>query len=371
LFAHAGLRAESPRRVGGARILVRDNRVWISVRFGDRGPYSFIIDTGTFANLIREDLARQLRLPVMGGVTGRGVGGVERMTHYRADDVHFGTLGVGTLAFAGYGPDVHIHPEASGALATSVLTFADSDLDFEAGEWRIYPDGRGERPGYEMLESQIQRAEPGRGASPLFVTVVIGGRRFRLQVDTGAQLQISLWGRATTRSGLWNDVGPYVPSRSFGIGGAGPRSRIVRVPEVRIGTMSFERALVVLDDPDFTLSHDSDGLIGIQLLERMNLSTDVRAGRLWAKRNALPQRAERYGLSGLWVDQRGDRLVVTQLSPRSPAAEAGMQLGDEIRGFPLDQWVRRLAREPGTVVEITYWRDGQSHDTHLTLRPFL
>jgi serine protease Do len=371
LLVHAGLRAQPARRVGGARILVRDNRVWTQVRFGEQGPYAFVIDTGTFANLIRDDLARQLHFPALGQLNIRGVGGVDTMIRYRADGVHLGMVDVGTLVFAGYGRDLNIHREASGALAANVLTFADADLDFEAGEWRIYPDGRGERPGYEMLDSQIRRAEPGRGASPLFVTICIGDQSYRLQVDTGAPGQIDLWGRGTRRSALWNDSGPYVPSRFYGIGGAGPRTRIVRVPEVRIGSIRFERALVTLADPDVAESHDSDGLIGLQLLERMNLSTDVRAGKLWAKRNALPQRPERYGLSGLWVDARGDKLVVTQLSPHSPAAEAGMRVGDEIRGVPLDQWVRQLARAPGTVVDVTYWRDGQLHDTHLTLRPFL
>lgn len=369
LAAHSQVVAQSPR-IGGARIVVLDNRVWMQVRFGGRGPYSFIVDTGAFSNLIKRDLARELRLRESGQLGGRGIGGAQVFTLYEAREVMLGNIDIGTADFAAYDGTL-LHREAAGALSTSILTVADSDLDFEAGEWRIYPDGRGERPGFERLPSEIARSARRLGAAPIFVDAAIRGRTYRLKVDTGAPGQALLFARATQRSGLWNDAGPYVPTQLFGIGGEGGRGRVVRVPDVALGPLRFDRALVTLTDPSTTQVIDSDGLLGIGLLERMNLSTDLRAGRLWAKRNSLRARPERYGLTGLWVEERGGRLVVVVVSPRSPAADAGLQIGDEVHGVPLATFVRRLAGRPGQTVEIQYRRAGETRSARMTLREFL
>jgi hypothetical protein len=373
LLSPAGLLAQPARRVGGARILVRDNRVWMQVQFGGRGPYPFVIDTGSWANMIRKSAARELRLREIGVQTTVGVGGAQEMTHYEAGNVMLGNIDIGTADFLAYEDELGngIHPEATGLLAANVMTTADSDLDFEAGEWRIYPDGRGERAGFEPVPSQIRQSARQVGSPKIFVNASVGNASYRLLVDTGAPGSVYLFPEASRRSGLWNDRTPYSPHRLSGFGGEGPRTRLVRGGELAIGHIRFERPLITLHDPDARERSDADGILGIGLLELMNLSTDVRGGRLWTKRNSRPPRPERYGMSGLWTDERGDRLVVVTVSPQSPAAEAGLQAGDEIHGVSLREWIRRLGGRPGDVVEIDYHRDGQPRTTRLTLRPFL
>ena len=373
LIAHTGLDAQAPRRVGGARILLRDNRVWMQVRFGESSPYPFVIDTGSWANMIRKSAARELRLREIGDRTTVGVGGAQAMTHYEARNVMLGNIDIGTADFLAYEDEFGngIHPEAIGLLAANVMTTADSDLDFEAGEWRIYPDGRGERAGFEPLPSQIRQSARQVGSPKIFVNASLGNASYRLLVDTGAPASVYLFPEASRRSGLWNDWTPYSPHRLSGFGGEGPRTRLVRGSELAIGHIRFERPLITLNDPDARDTRDGDGILGLGLLELMNLSTEIRAGRLWARRNTRSPRPERYGMSGLWTEERGDRLVLVTVSPQSPAAEAGLQVGDEIRGVPLREWIRPLGGRPGDVVEIDYHRNGAPHTTRLTLRPFL
>ena len=368
-LAHAPSVAQG---VGGARIMVRDNRLWMPVRFGERGPYSFIIDTGAFVSLIRLDVAQELGLRQQGAVRIQGVGGVDVMMSYQARGVMLGSVNIGNADFAGYDPrSLPIHPEAHGAISAGLLTVEDSDLDFEAGEWRMYLGGRGDRPGYELLPSRIGTVGRAAGAPPLLVEASISGRTYRLQVDTGAPGQLLLSPRATRRSGLWNDETPFAPHRRSGIGGVGARARLVRGPEVGIGGIRFERPLISLTDPGTALSIGSDGILGLELLQCMNLSTDVRAGRLWARRNALPAPPGRYGPSGLWVEQRGDRLVAAVVSPQSPASEAGLRAGDEIRDVPMGTLIEQLNGRPGDSFDIAYRRDRQARTARLTLREFL
>jgi serine protease Do len=369
LLATAPLAAQG--RAGGGRIALLDNRLWLDVSIGGRGPWPFIIDTGAFVNLIREDLARSLGLRAIGPLNMGGIGGRTTEMLYRARDVRLGALEAGAMAFAGHGRDLRIHPRAMGALSASLLTFADSDLDFEAMEWRRYPDGREARPDFTPLPGRIQRARPGGGAATLVVDTTIDGQVYRLQVDTGSPAQLHLWSRSARRSGLWDDGRPFAPVRPSGIGGEGARGRLKRIGDVRLGSLVFPRALAVLEDPAADDSHSGDGLIGLPLIQRMNLSTDVRRAALRARPNAVPPPPERYGLSGLWVESERGGVTVVEVSPASPAAEAGLRVGDTVTDVSLDAFVGRLSGRPGDTVEIAYRRGGEGRRTRLTLRAFL
>lgn len=370
-FLQPCLASAQGARLGGARILLRDNRIWMQVKFGARGPYAFVIDTGAFTNLIRRDLVRELGLQQRGDRVLQGVGGDHAMGIFEGPDVTLGTVNIGAADFAAYDfRDLRIHPQAMGALSTSVLTVADSDLDFSQGEWRIHPGGRSDRAGFERLPSEISSAVRRVGAATMHVDVAIGSETYRLQVDTGAPGNIILWPRGARRIGLWNEQTPYSPGRRSGVGGVGAASRLVRGPDIRIGTTTFQRPLISLTDPDSRDTLPSDGLLCLGLIERLDWSTEVSAGKIWAKPNGRPSPPERYGMAGTWLEERGGRVLVATVSPRSPAADAGLQPGDEIEGG-LQETIRRLAGNPGDRIPIAYRRAGQSHRTEILLRDFL
>ena len=145
----------------------------------------------------------------------------------------------------------------------------------------------------------------------------------------------------------------------------------MRAGTVSLGGIAFGRPLITLTDPDVRDFRHSDGLLGIGLIERLNLSTDVRGGRLWAKRNARPARPERYGMSGLWLGERRGEVVVEVVGTGSPAAAAGLRVGDRLTGGTLSQWIGRLAGRPGATIEIPYERAGESRSVTLILREYL
>ena len=370
LGASGVLCAQTAGRMARAPIRVRDDRLWMPVRFGDDKIHNFILDTGAFTNLIDRELAVGLGLRRVGSLRVTGLGGVVRYTAYRAPDVSLGEVRVGSLTFAAFEDDVRIHPQAGGALSAGLLTVADTDLDFDQGEWRLHIDGRDSRPGFEALPSSIQSAGPETGAAKIHVDTVIDGQTYRLQVDTGSPGEIMLNPAGTRRSGWWNAIKPFAPHRRRGIGGDGGAARLVRAGSANLGGIGFERPLISLTDPAESRTMDGDGLLGIRLIERMNLSTDIGGRRLWAKRNARPLRPERYGMSGLWLGESGGGLVVEEVGTGSPAAAAGLREGDRIEG-ELAEWIRRLAGRPGEAIEIPYRRGGEVRSATVTLREYL
>ena len=373
LLPGTALRAQA--RVVTTPIAIEDGRVWIAATIGGSRPLQFIIDTGGVVSLIQDNVAREIGLHARGNTRLTGVGGAENFLVYEGRDVAFSSgLVQRSVVFGAVPRNLVLGPGAAGAFAAGIFTEADSDLDFGRGEWRLYPDGRGAREGYRELPSSIQHISGNEnGSAYVLVDAAVDGRSYRLLLDTGMPGQLMLWPGAVRRSGLWNEAAPYAPERGRGIGGEGARGRLVRAGSLRLGPFAFERPLIFLNDPSsLEASHYADGIIGLTSLELLNLSTDTVRRRLWAQPSGRPQRPERYRLTGLWVDERGGRLVIADLSPRSPAADAGLQRGDEIVGLTLAHYLQRAAGRPGDGFELSYRRGGgETHTTRLVLREFL
>lgn len=371
-FAPAMLRGQDLSRIALAPIDVKDGRVWMPVRFGSGEMQRFVLDTGAFMNLMREDLAKRLELRKVGSTRIGGLGGVGRHDAYRAPDVSIGEVRVGQIVFAAYRPsELLIHPLAQGLLSSGLVTVADTDLDFDAGLWRLHLDGRADRSGFEPLPSKIDSKGPDSGAAKIVVDAVIDGESYRLAVDTGSPGEILLGPAGTRQSKLWNDTTPFAPHRVRGLGGDGGAARLVRASRASLGGIAFERPLVSLTDPREGRRMEHDGLLGIGLIERMNLSTEVKAGRLWARRNARPARPERYGMSGLWLGEKGGGVVIEEVGTGSPAAEAGLRRGDAVDGGTLQEWIRRVNGRPGNTIEMPWRRGEESGTARLVLRAYL
>ncbi|PSJ39697.1 pepsin/retropepsin-like aspartic protease family protein [Allosphingosinicella deserti] len=354
------------------KIVLEDNRVWVGVTVGGKPPVLFVLDTGAVVSIVQKSYVERLGLKRGGHTRLVGVGGAQDFTLYEGRDVVFGgAIRQPIAVFAVPDQDLGLARDAAGLLAAGLLTSLDTDLDFEAGEWRVYPSGRPDRKGFREVSSQIRPSTPAaRGSEYIYVEVELDGRSYQLVADTGFPGQISLFGDATRRSGLWNVERPFSPMQVDGIGGKSSRGRLVRASRVELGSIGFDRPLVSLSQDNHHRGR-VDGLIGLELFERLTLSTDVAKNRLWAKPNGRPARPERHGLSGLWLDDRGGRIVVAEVSPASLAAEAGLREGDEILGGTLRQWIGHLAGKPGDRIEFALRRKGVETKAVLMLRAFL
>jgi len=347
-------------------IALEDGRVWIAASIEGKGPYHFLIDTGATQSFIEDGFARSLRLEAVRGHPMRGVGGhVADYNWYRAKQVVVGNgTGLPDALFAGIGK--RLNNDAVGAFGAGLFTGYDSDLDFAHGQWRVYQHGR---PNFDGLVKLPSRLNPSNGAARIEVDATIDGFACDWLVDTGAP-GLSLTGRAAAKSGLWDSGKPYAPSMAYGLGdGAGTRSRIMRADRFKVGPFVFEKMLVTLNQPG-SLSGDQAGIMGLEALQLLDLTTDVSHATLWARPNGRPTPRRSYPLSGLWIDDVKGRVTVSDVGIGSPAAAAGVHVGDVLAGGDLRTLIRTINGPAGKQVALRIDRGGAQQDVRYTLTDY-
>ncbi|MEZ0242675.1 MAG: aspartyl protease family protein [Sphingomonas sp.] len=354
-------------------IRLTQSRVLVTVRFGDAGAaHWFAIDTGAVVNLIQTSLAKELRLPKLGTRTMTGAGGSETMTIHVAERVVIGdAIGQRGLVFAEF-PGRGLGEGVRGALAAGLLTTLDTDLDFGAGEWRVYPEGRASRSGFARLESEIRHVNGPAASAYIFADIELEGRTYRMLLDTGMPRPLTLFSPATRKSGLWDDPRPWAPGRRGGVGGAGAMGRTVRLKSAKFGGVALDPPTAFLLDPGAGISElRVDGMIGLPILRRFNLSTQVKPGVLWAQPNGMAPGPDLYGLSGLWIGRAGKDLTAERVGRGSPAEAAGLREGDRILGIGFDQLLDKISGPPGSEVVVQASRAGRSFEARIVLRDYL
>lgn len=351
-----------------ARFRFEGQRVLLPVTLDGQGPYDFVFDTGAVISGIRLDLARTLKLQEVRQVK-LGFGGPgRRFPLYAARNVVIGG-NIRQAEMAVFGLEGNLLG-GQGLLASGMMTTLDADLAFSGMEYRLYPGGRGEREGFTRIGSQFRADENSDNGSPqIVVEAVLDGTPGRFILDTGMPRTIVLFGPAVRRRGLWDDARPHTFQALSGITGMS-RGRIVRGQRLTLGPLTIDRPLVTLRDPELKGPLEVlDGIIGIDLIQQLDLSTEVAAGALWVRPSGRPAPAERYNRAGVWLGRRKDgRVFVDEVAPGSAAAAAGVQAGDLLDpGREIGESAAPFMGPAGAVVTLNLERGGQRRAVPVTL----
>ena len=339
------------------------HRLLVSCTIEGKGPFALGIDTGGVSSLIQIELAKQLGLKAR-GVTPMGIAGrYERFPMFEAREVIFGNaFRQEAVLFAGiadarFGRDVH------GMLAAGCLTTMDAELDFSAMEWRLMPQGGPPRIGWVAHEKAIQSNRV--GSPHLFGEATLGGERLRCLFDTGAPGPALLFPKVARKAGIDLDSQSWSPAQ---VNGRDVRIYRSRQP-LEIGGLIVDRPLIRVSDevPNFI----EDGIIGLPIIQRLNLATEVKAGRLWTRPSGRPRAPDAYNASGLWIERRGGGVVAGRVGKGSPAERAGIARGDQLSGYAFGEMIVRLNGRPGGSVALTVSRGGAARAVTLVLEDYL
>lgn len=348
-------------------VRLMNNRVLVDVTLNGTGPLSFVIDTGGMLSGVKQDLAARLNLKPQRFVRLNGA----NFPLYEVGEVVYGGA-IRQPRVALFGVTSSMALGGDGLLAAGVVTAMDSRLEFENGIWRVFPDGAPPLPdGYQRLRSELTTNTEGLSLIP-YADIAVNGRTQRALWDTGGPRPLSIHREAARSLGLLDPSVPYAPIPFSGIQGRhSENGRMVRVSSITVGEHTYENVLAAIH-PANTPRH-YDVLLGLPIIQTLDMAFD-RASRSFAiRRNGLAVGNEpHYSRSGIWMEVARGRVRVADVGTGSPAAQAGVQVGDVLDGVSaLEDGVRLLAGPEGQAKELRLTRAGQSVTARFELKAYL
>lgn len=337
---------------------------------GDKGPYIMLIDTGDAVGfLLKQEIIDKLNLRQTGVGRLYGASGTDTAAAYLAHDVIFGQ--------AVRQPEVAFIASAhtgglDGILPLSLFTARPTEIDFATGQVRVHVSGAPDRAGYRAVRCERVRTDGGA----YIASLLVDGLPARLVVDTGAETTVSLNPQFVQRHGLWARHPKYAEHPFRGVTGAQALARQVRSPQLKLGDYLFKDVIVSLSDPSFTTAAETDGLLGIEILRRFTLGLDPGGSSIWLKPNDALSDPYPYDHAGMRLKFDAGSALVEQVSPMSPAEQAGFKVGDRLREVDTPEKLGRLEGRLylgplDTPLTLAVVRDGQRMPIKLTPQDWL
>jgi hypothetical protein len=332
-LAHGATSASVPFRL-------LNNHIYIEGRVNGKGPYTFMVDTGGHT-LLSPKLIAETGLHATGNAPESGAGDKQSSNGF----VPVRTISIGA---------VEMHDQV--AFATSIYT-----PDIEG----IPVDGM---VGFELFRRLVVRIDYGRKvltfmepghasfqragiAVPFvfythlpFVRGRIDETPATFDIDTGSRSELDVTSPTVVRYHL-RERYPRGALAVTGWGVGGPsQSYVVRLHSVTLGTVTVNAPVADLSeaahgsfsDPNF------DGNIGSGFLKQFVVTFDYGHRVMYLRRiEPQPPDVGDFDRSGLWINAAKAGYLVTYVATGSPAAEAGLHIGDII--LELDGQAARAA----------------------------
>lgn len=338
----------------------------------------FLLDTGADQNVVSSRAVAKLGLtPSAQALPGRGAAGNFQAVPW----VHLGEVRIGEarlrdpIAFVVALPE---EAQADGILGLPLFTQFVATLDYTAGALRL-DSPRNFRPPAD-LQALPLRVQGGK----LLVRADVGGIDGWYSLDTGAGNAATMFTPTVERRRLRQAFGPGLEMVTGISPGGFTRGELVRVPELRVGPHRLDHVVVELSQAsEGYFAHplpDTQGNLGGELWRRFSITIDAPGGRLFLRPNAAYAEPFAATRSGLVARKQGDRFDVVDVVAASPAAAAGLVVGDAIvamNGRSAGEWTSSSFRDllggaAGTRLDFSVVdRGGRQRHVTLTLKDLL
>ncbi len=258
------------------------NNVFIEVMVDGRGPFLFMLDSGSASTILSKKLAGKLGINVDGSIPARGVGGFGSIGFGKIDSLNIGGLSWGLKRITVF--DFSSLTGGSlgrieGILGYDFFTRFPMWINFDKAELVLFdpdqPDFSRPDDGFDIdIYCQIPVAE-----------LILDGHPIRLAIDLGAQMGIVVQGHSRWYKEMSDKLdGDMFETEIQGVGGI-QTVRNVRVDSLNIGDVRIEQPTVMIVDdyaaipfPDYI-----EGFLGMGILKRFNLFIDYPDGKIYFK----------------------------------------------------------------------------------------
>jgi hypothetical protein len=321
-----------------------DNHVYLDVMLNGKGPYRFIFDTGG-ENVIDPAVAREVGAVPAGSAQGGGVGATtETFSFAPVASLRVGNAEVRDQLFAvvpvraGFG--VGSSAPVDGLIGAEVLARFVTVFDYAHN--RIVFKMPGATAEGTSVPFVFQGTQP---EIPCTIDSIAG----QCTIDTGSRSSLDLFAPFEAANPTVIPAGATAPGLDgFGVGG-GDIGRLGRLASLRIGP--FELKDLVAGFSTATAGAFAvpgvEANIGGAALKRFTVTFDYAHQAMSLVPNAAFATPDSYEHAGIFLINQG-KLVVANVRPGTPAAEAGIVAGDVIAGvdgIPGDRLTLGSARE--------------------------
>ncbi|MDE2127941.1 MAG: hypothetical protein KGJ62_15275 [Armatimonadetes bacterium] len=282
----------------------------------------FAVDTGTNVPLaLDQQVARQI-LPASGKVPVAARKGNASLIPLRGMVTALTTPAGATPIGVPYGVEANLHPngltlpQISGILGLGALRLYTVRIDFKSHKLELYPPGA--LPHTNGHAAVLPLSEDPR--SHRFTTLLqpLAGARLNALVDTGS----SLTRVPAAEFAALKGPGVWTRSQQAAVGAAGGRKLLSRIELSGLSEPMVEVSAGTADTPC---------AIGLDLLSRFRVTFDFRDRLLLLERRADANSMQApEGYTGIVPVMRFGKCFAATVIPKSPAATAGVQQGDQL-----------------------------------------
>lgn len=360
-----------------------NNHIYVQARINGQGPFRFLVDTGG-ANVLVPEAVAALGLTAEGAFEARGAGaGSEEVGLTRVE-----TLGLGEVRLS---DQLFFVLPLADMEAVEGVEFAGL-VGFEVFKrFVVTIDYAGRRLTLTRPEA-FRYQGPGRVVPFSFdehvpqVQGEVDGFSGLFTIDTGSRAALTLNAPFVAEHRLAEKYAPRFDALTgWGVGG-GVRSHPVRAGLLKLGGVEIREVVADLFVGEAGAFSDRylAGNVGGGVLKRFTVTFDYGRKEMILEPGATATRPEGYDRAGIWINlagEAGEAFQVEDVVPGSPAAEAGLAVGDRITavdGRPvaelsLSEVRQRFKSEaPGTEVHLALvGEDGGSREVTLTLRDLI
>ncbi len=402
LFLSASLWAQNPLgfSLSGGKSYVElsfkqeSNLIVVPIILNDKGPFNFILDTGSESGMIfdrwviaENNLVDARKIPIYADngnkITDILVANDLRinMTGVEASQQSMLVLNENNLNVRNIlGVDAH------GVLGSEVFNRFVVEIDYQNEKIRLYEHEKFKAPrGFKRIPLEVIKFRP-----YIETTIRQKGEKkidVKLLVDTGASSALFLDQEKHEEIYLPDEnLNHYLGSSLTGA----LEGQIARVKKIKIGKFKFKKVLTSFPNDwripsvvkDRSIEIKRYGTLGSDVLSRFTVIYNYFDHCIYLKKNEDYRESFKFNRAGFTFTAGGnelDQYFVSTIIPNSPASKIGLQINDEIIAiggkpvffYSFSQMNTLLRDEPGKKIEIIIRRNGELFKKEMKLKKLI
>lgn len=315
----------------------------IPIKVNNSEPLNFIFDTGVRHTIITElTHVDSITLNYMREVSLYGLGSGEPVQTYlsRENVITNNSLSVDSIVIYALKENIfqlskHLGFKINGMIGYDLIKDYVFKLDYLKKKMYLYEhEGYVPPKRFKKVPITIKNQKPYMNGS---VNINSEVRDVNLLVDTGAELALWLVSNnfdsyTVPEKTIYTYIGQGLSGEIFG--------NINRINSVTLANYTFKKPIVAFPDSAaihmIIANNERDGTVGSELLRRFHIVLNYRDTSMYIKRNSYFFQKFSHNTTGMEIIQPYPKLPiyeVAELWDKSPAAQAGLKVGDKIESI--------------------------------------